>query len=119
MTGSELASRLQDTLETIGAIGEYTGDKTFDDYAAERMLRGAVERNVERISEASRHIPDSLKARHPEIPWQKVAGIGNVLRHAYPIVDDSVVWEVVVRDLPSLKAAAEQLLRDAEAKGTP
>ncbi len=41
------------------------------------------------------------------------------LRHAYPIVDDSVVWEVVVRDLPSLKAAAEQLLRDAEAKGTP
>jgi Ribonuclease HepT-like len=64
------------------------------------MLRDAVERNSERISEASRHIPEHLKTRHSEIPWPKVAGIGNILRHAYPIVDDSMVWEVVARDLP-------------------
>jgi len=117
MTPSELVSRVQDILEAIAAIAEYTAGKTFDDYAAERMLRDAVERNVERISEASRHIPKGLKARHPEIPWQKVAGIGNILRHAYPIVDDSVVWEVVARDLPLLKAATERMLDDAEAKG--
>jgi hypothetical protein len=42
-----------------------------------------VERGVEIISEASRHLTDELKARHPEIPWQKVAGIGKVLRHNY------------------------------------
>ena len=119
MDAGELASRLQDILEAIAVIGEYTAGKTYDDYAAERMLRDAVERNVERLSEASRHIPDNLKARHPEIPWQKVAGIGNILRHAYPIVDDSVVWEVVARDLPPLKAVAEQLLQDVEPKGTP
>jgi uncharacterized protein with HEPN domain len=118
MTGSELISRLQDILEAIAAIAEYTAGKTFEDYAAARMLRDAVERNLERISEASRHIPMNLKARHPEIPWQKVAGIGNILRHAYPIVDDNLVWEVVVRDLPPLRAAAEQLLRNAEPKGT-
>jgi uncharacterized protein with HEPN domain len=35
---------------------------------------------VEIISEASRHLTDELKARHPEIPWEKVAGIGNILR---------------------------------------
>jgi uncharacterized protein with HEPN domain len=83
------------------------------------MLRDAVERNLERISEASRHIPKDLKAGHPEIPWQKVAGIGNILRHAYPIVDDSVIWEVVVRELPPLKAAAEQMLNDVRPNGTP
>ena len=119
MNAAELASRLQDILEAIATIGEYTRDKTFDHYAAERMLRDAVERNVERISEASRHIPDHLKARHSEIPWPQVAGIGNILRHAYPIVDDRLVWEVVVRDLPPLKVAAEQLLHEAESKGTP
>jgi uncharacterized protein with HEPN domain len=118
MTGSELISRLQDILEAIAAIAEYTAGKTFDDYAAARMLRDAVERNLERISEASRHIP-KLEASHPEIPWQKVAGIGNILRHAYPIVDDSLVWEVVARDLPPLKAVAEQLLQDLGPKGTP
>lgn len=114
MAVSELVSRLQDILEAIAAIAEYTAGKTFDDYAAERMLRDAVERNVERISEASRHIPEGLKSKHPEIPWRNVAGIGNILRHAYPIVDDSAVWEVVARDLPPLRAAIEQLLRDAE-----
>jgi uncharacterized protein with HEPN domain len=98
MTAAELTSRLQDILEAIAAIAEYTAGKTFDDYAAARMLRDAVERNLERISEASRHLPKHLKARHSEIPWRKVADIGNILRHAYPIVDDSVVWEVVVRD---------------------
>jgi len=118
MTTPELVSRLEDILEAIAVIAEYTAGKTFDDYVAERMLRDAVERNVERISEASRHIPGSRKARHPEIPWQEVAGIGNILRHAYPIVDDSVVWEVVVRDLPPLKAAAEQMLNDVAPKAT-
>jgi NAD(P)-dependent dehydrogenase (short-subunit alcohol dehydrogenase family) len=36
-----------------------------------------VERGVEIISEASRHLPSGSKARHPEIPWPKVAGIAN------------------------------------------
>jgi uncharacterized protein with HEPN domain len=93
MTAPELASRLEDILEAIAAIAEYTAGKTLDDYVAERMLRDAVERNIERISEASRHIPDRLKARHPEIEWAQVAGIGNILRHAYPIIEDGVIWE--------------------------
>lgn len=115
---AELVSRLEDIQEAIAAIESYSGGKTYDDYLAERMLRDAVERNVERISEASRHIPDRLKARLPGIPWPQVASIGNILRHAYPIVDDSLVWEVVVRDLPPLKAAVEQMLRDVQAGGT-
>ena len=118
MTAAELASRLEDILEAIAVIGGYTAGKTFEDYAAERMLRDAVERNSERISETSRHIPEHLKTRHAEIPWPKVAGIGNILRHAYPIVDDSMVWEVVARDLPPLKAVTEQLLQDVEPEAT-
>jgi uncharacterized protein with HEPN domain len=44
-----------------------------------------VERGVEIISEASRHLSDELKARHPKIPWSRVAGIGNILRHEYAL----------------------------------
>jgi uncharacterized protein with HEPN domain len=112
MASPELLSRLEDILEAIDAISSYTSGKTQTNYAAERMLRDAVERNIERISEASRHVPRDLKAKHSEIPWRKVAGIGNILRHAYPIVDDSLIWEVVVRDLPPLKLAIEQMLTE-------
>jgi uncharacterized protein with HEPN domain len=115
MASPELAARLEDVLEAMAVIGAYTAGKTQGDYAAERMLRDAVERNVERISEASRHIPRSLKAKHPKIPWRKVAGI---LRHDYPIVDDSLIWELVVRDLPPLKAAVEQMLGGVNASKT-
>jgi Protein of unknown function DUF86 len=45
--------------------------------------RWLVERGIEVISEASRHLTDDIKERRIEIPWSKVAGIGNVLRHAY------------------------------------
>lgn len=50
------------------------------------MLRDAIERNIERISEASRRLPDDLKAGYPSIPWRDIAGIGNVLRHGYDAV---------------------------------
>jgi uncharacterized protein with HEPN domain len=64
-----------------------------------------AERGVEIISEASRHLPDDLKARNPEIPWQKVAGIGNVLRHNYESVAAPVLWKLVKADLPTLEKA--------------
>jgi uncharacterized protein with HEPN domain len=114
MAAPAVVSRLEDILEAIAAIAEYTAGRSFEDYAAERMLRDAVERNIERISEASRHIPENLKARHPEIAWPEIAGIGNILRQAYPIVDDRVIWEVVARDLPPLKAAIEAMLGAVE-----
>jgi uncharacterized protein with HEPN domain len=62
-----------------------------------------VERGVEIISEASRHLPDDLKARNPEIPWQKVAGIGNVLRHNYESIAAPIMWKLVQADLPALE----------------
>jgi len=62
----------------------------------------AIERGVEIISEASRRLPAEMKARHPEIPWPKVAGIGNVLRHDYESISAPVMWKLVREDLPEL-----------------
>jgi len=71
-----------------------------------------VERGIEIISEASRHLPDALKARHSEIPWRKVAGVGNVLRHEYERIAPEVLWSVAHDDLPTL----EQVCRDELAR---
>jgi hypothetical protein len=61
------ASRLEDILGAILDIEAFTSSKSFEDYMAEPMMRRAVERSVEIISEASRHVPDDLKARHPGV----------------------------------------------------
>ena len=64
--------------------------------------RWLVERGIEIISEASRHLTGDIKARHAGIPWAKVAGIGSVLRHAYDRVAPDVLWKLAQDDLPLL-----------------
>ena len=74
-------------------------------FEADRRQRWLVERGLEVISEASRHLPEDLKARHPATPWPKVAGIGNVLRHEYQRIAHDVLWHVIRDNLPPLEAA--------------
>lgn len=69
-----------------------------------------VERGVEIVSEASRRLADELKARHPEIPWQKVAGIGNLLRHDYESIAAPVMWKLAQADLPALEKVCREEL---------
>jgi len=65
--------------------------------------RWLIERGIKIISEASRRLPDELKARHPDIPWRKVAGIGNILRHDYDSLSTAVLLAVVQHDLEPLE----------------
>lgn len=53
-----------------------------------------------------------LKARHPQVPWQDISGIGNVLRHEYSRIEDRVIWNVVARYLDDLDAAVGAMLRE-------
>lgn len=96
--------RIQDMLESIQGIEEAIAGKTFRDYQRSWVLRSAIERGIEVISEASRHLDSDLKARHG-LRWDDIAGIGNILRHEYQHVDATIIWRAVKNDLPQLKAA--------------
>jgi uncharacterized protein with HEPN domain len=71
----------------------------------------AVTRCLEIIPEASRRLPDDLKARHPAIGWKQIAGAGNVYRHDYEDIAAEFVWETVERALPPLRAVIEAELK--------
>jgi uncharacterized protein with HEPN domain len=72
-------------------------------------IKVLVQRAIEIISEASRRIPDEIKATRPEIEWRSIASIGNFLRHEYHTISDKVIWDVVQVDLPSLKIAVDAI----------
>lgn len=97
--------RLTDILEAAGHIRSVIEDVALEAFEIDWQKRWLVERGVEIISEASRHLPDEMKARHPEIPWPKVAGIGNVLRHDYERVAPAILWKLAHDDLPLLEIA--------------
>jgi len=64
----------------------------------------AVTRCLEIISEASRRLPEDLKARHPAIAWRDMAASGNIYRHEYEDVAARRVWDTVAHHLPPLRA---------------
>lgn len=102
--------RLGHMLDAISDIERLTAGTTLAEYSKSRDNVAAVERYVERLSEASRHIPDHLKDRFPHVHWRGLADIGNVLRHAYDQVVDAEVWRAATRDLAPLRAAVEDML---------
>jgi uncharacterized protein with HEPN domain len=65
--------RLTDIVEAIELIRSEMVGVTLEAFEPDIRKRWLIERGVEIISEASRRLPDDLKARHPDIPWRKVA----------------------------------------------
>jgi uncharacterized protein with HEPN domain len=91
---------LRDILHHIELATLFT--KGFDqaDFVDDLRTVYAVTRCLEIISEASRRLPDPVKARHPFIPWKEMAAAGNVYRHDYEDVAARYVWNTLTRDLP-------------------
>lgn len=113
-----LIPRLTDIVEAIERIRSVLSDAPLEAFEADWQKQWLVERGVLIVSEASRHLTDELKARHPEIPWTKVAGIGNVLRHSYENVAAPIMWKLVQVDLPILQEVCQiELTRAMRAEG--
>jgi uncharacterized protein with HEPN domain len=74
---------LWDMLDAARAIQEFVAGKKLEEYARDRMMRGAVERHIEIIGEAARNLSESLRGEHPEIPWRTIIAQRNVL-HTRP-----------------------------------
>src|SRR5436190_23712758 len=102
MPGRSLVPRLTDMVQACERIRLLLQDMPLDAFEADWQKQWLVERGVEIVSEASRHLTDDLKARNPGIPWTKVAGIGNVLRHDYGKIAAPIMWKLVREELTPL-----------------
>ena len=101
---------VDDMLDAIGFLESALTGKSLETFKGDTQLRFATQRAIEIISEASRRLPEEAKGLRPELPWRKVSGIGNILRHEYFAVSDAVIWETITNDLPALKSALEEMI---------
>jgi uncharacterized protein with HEPN domain len=101
MTAKTPRLYLEHIREAIGLIRQYVLGRQRSGLDREPMLRQAIERNIEIISEASRRLPAAVKARHPKVPWRGIAAIGNILRHEYPAVNRDIIWRNRHRGCPA------------------
>lgn len=86
----------------------------FDQFREDERAQYAVVRALEIIGEASKKIPEDVRAQYPDIPWRAISGMRDKLIHDYFGVDIRVVWRTVQEDLPELIRHLEMMLRDLE-----
>ena len=86
-----------------------SGKLTLSKYKDNRILKRAVERNLEIIGEAVKNLSEEFRNKHNEIEWKKIAGFRDVIIHKYFEVDLDVVWSIIEKDLPVLKDKLEKV----------
>jgi len=114
MKKRELGDYIQDILEALGEVEEFTAGMQFEDFVEDKKTVNAVVRSLEVIGEATKRIPDSLREKYSEIPWKRMAGMRDKLIHAYFGIDLEIVWEVVNTELPPTKHLIQKVLEDEE-----
>jgi uncharacterized protein with HEPN domain len=110
MPSRQTDTALRDILHHIELAAHFIEGLDEAAFIADAKSTYAVTRCLEIISEASRRLPDDLKARHPAIAWKQMAGAGNVYRHDYEDVAARFVWTTVKASLPALRAVIEHEL---------
>jgi len=103
-------NRIQDILTAIAEIKEFTDEITLEEFQADRKTISAVLYNLATIGEAVRSIPSEVKAAHPEIPWEDVRGMRNIVIHEYFQINLLIIWQTVQEDLVSLELSLRKLL---------
>ncbi len=102
--------RLNDIIRAIDGTEDTISGIGFETFQSVYHMPRTVERCIEIVSEATRHIPQDMKDPYPDIPWQQIAGIGNVLRHDYDLVDDHITWDVAKTHFPRLRTVITEIL---------
>jgi uncharacterized protein with HEPN domain len=105
------AQRLQDIIDNVTRIESHVAGMEFDAFAADTKTVDAVERCLQRITEAVIKIgPERMAAISPRTPVEAVRGLGNLLRHDYDGVDLDTIWRTVRESLPELRVDCARAL---------
>lgn len=91
---------LRDMLAAARKVVLFTADRQLESFVADEMAYDATLRNLEVLGEAAKSIPEEVRQRQLDVDWRGLAGLRDVLAHAYFALDDSTLWRIVQVDIP-------------------
>ncbi len=106
----EILKYLLDIKESIESIYDYLGNKRdFNAYKANKLLRRGIERELEIIGEAINRIL-KIDSDIQISKSRRIVDLRNWVIHGYDKVDDLIIWGIISRDIPKLKAQVDDLI---------
>jgi uncharacterized protein with HEPN domain len=104
-------SHLTDILQAAKQIQNFLQGVDKEKFDGSALIQSAVIRQIEIIGEASKRLSESFRTANPQIPWRQIAGMRDLLIHAYDHVDIDEVWNAAHSDIPSLISWIEPLIK--------
>ena len=101
-------------LESISYIRKFIKDVDWEAFKDETMVQYAVLRRITIIGEATKSVPDGVRSRYSDVPWNDIAGTRDKVVHDYNHVDLAVVWQIVTEDLLPFEERLKEILADLE-----
>lgn len=105
---------LQDISESCRKILQFTEGLTRSELIQDVRTYDAVVRNLEIIGEAAKHVSPALREQMPNVNWRKVAGLRDMLTHAYFGIDNNILWDVIRSKVPELLRAVDAFLGEQQ-----
>jgi uncharacterized protein with HEPN domain len=101
---------LQDMLQAIASIESFAVP-SYEVFAKDEKTQDAIMYNLIILGEAANQISGEFQEQHPEIPWSSIIGTRNVIVHGYDQVKMQIVWDIIHKNLQSLKNALKELIK--------
>jgi uncharacterized protein with HEPN domain len=106
--------RILHIIDAIDEIEFYNAGVDFEKFCKTSIIRFASIKQIEIIGEAANYISEKTKIRFPDIPWNEIIGLRNILIHEYFGVDAKIVWDIIQYDIPELKTQSQKILADLD-----
>ena len=103
-------SYLTDIVQAGKQIQEFIQDVDKTQFEKSSLIQSAVIRQLEIIGEATKRLSEQFRLENPEIPWKNIAGMRDILIHAYDHVDINEVWNVIVTSMPAIMKQIQTII---------
>jgi uncharacterized protein with HEPN domain len=97
-------------LDTAQKSLSFIRGKSREDFDNDEVLRLALTHLLQIIGESARRVSQEFREENPQIPWKAIVGMRTKVVHDYLDIDEDIVWDTVMRELPKLLSALENIL---------
>jgi uncharacterized protein with HEPN domain len=107
-----ITDHLKDIINYMETAEHFVENMEYQRFQEDTKTIFAIIRALEVIGEAVKHIPTDFRKQYPQIPWQDIAGMRDVLIHDYLEIDTTTLWNTMTKNIPTTKPLLKQILND-------